>query len=164
MTNSQRAIGSGIAQANAPGAVAKVEFHQYGLNTDEVLDKIEARYGRKAETPLDPFATVPPLPPFFIPRPEITESIIEAILSRRDSLPIAIEGMGGIGKTAVAIEICHDLRTRNVYSDGILWTSIGKQSGIATEARFKEMAENLNLEFKTYSAASYRSMLRNCGF
>jgi WD40 repeat protein len=161
MTNSQSAIGTGIAQANAPGAVANVAINQYLLNTDEVLEKIEARYGRRSETPLDPFATVPPLPPSFIPRPEITESVIAAILTRKDSLPISIEGMGGIGKTVAAIEICHDVRTRSVFSDGILWTSIGKQSGVTTETRFKELAENLNLEFKTYSPASYRSMLKD---
>jgi NB-ARC domain len=79
---------------------------------------------------IDPFATVPPLPPNFISRPEITEPIIES-LSNSDTVALtAIEGMGGIGKTIIANEICHDPRVRKAFPDGILWFAIGKQSGV----------------------------------
>jgi len=160
MTDSQSAIGDFNAQAIGQNAVAKVEVNKYGLTADEVYDTIEA-HRRRAETALDPYATVPPLPPCFISRPELTEATIEEFLSRKHCHPVAIEGMGGIGKTVAAIEICHDERIRGVFSDGILWASVGKQSEVTTDARFKTFAENLNLEFKTYSSASYRSMLKD---
>jgi hypothetical protein len=109
---------------------------------------------------IDPFATVPPLPPNFISRPEITEPIIES-LSNSDTVALtAIEGMGGIGKTIIANEICHDPRVRKAFPDGILWFAIGKQSGVTPEDLTRQMAEHLNLEFKVYSQAVYRSMFK----
>ena len=57
-------------------------------------------------TPLDPFATVPPLPANFISRPEVTQPLIEDVLSTSGTVALtAIEGMGGIGKTMVANEL-----------------------------------------------------------
>lgn len=109
---------------------------------------------------LDPFATVPPLPPGFLPRPEVTETIIHS-LSGSDTVAItAVEGMGGVGKTIVANELCHDPRIRDTFKDGILWFTIGKQSGLTPETLTREMAMHLNQEFRVSSEAAYRSLFR----
>jgi hypothetical protein len=56
--------------------------------------------GRTPLIPLDPFATVPPLPPSFIERPELSEPLREKLLSGSATVGLtAIEGMGGVGKT-----------------------------------------------------------------
>jgi WD40 repeat protein len=114
---------------------------------------------QRAATPIDPFATVPPLPPNFIPRPKITEPIITSLFESGTVALTAIEGMGGIGKTVVANEICHDMRIRRTFHDGILWFPVGKQSGCTPENLIRQMAMHLNLEFKVYSPAVYRSLL-----
>ena len=109
---------------------------------------------------LDPFATVPPLPPGFIPRPEVTDPIIYSLSASGTVALTAIEGMGGVGKTIVANELCHDPRIRETFRDGILWFTMGKQSGLTPEALTREMALHLNREFKAYSEAAYRSLFR----
>ncbi|MCB2160558.1 hypothetical protein KQH40_00570 [bacterium] len=38
---------------------------------------------------------------------------------------IALLGMGGIGKTTLAIALAHQPEIRNTFPDGILWTSLG---------------------------------------
>jgi hypothetical protein len=72
-------------------------------------------------TPLDLFATVPPLPPNFIDRPEISEPLRSKLLSNSGALALtAIEGMGGVGKTIVALGLCHDPLVRAAFPDGII--------------------------------------------
>ncbi len=39
----------------------------------------------------------------------------------------AIHGVGGFGKTALAIELCYDEQFRERYPDGILWTTLGEE-------------------------------------
>lgn len=110
---------------------------------------------------LDPFATVPPRPAGFISRPEVTEAIFGSLSTESTVGLTAIEGMGGIGKTVVANDLCHDPRVRALFKDGILWFTIEKQSGLTPEALTREMALHLNQEFRVYSRAAYRSLFRN---
>jgi WD40 repeat protein len=113
------------------------------------------------KTNIDPFATVPPLPPCFIPRPELTDPLIRSLLSGATNVALtAVEGMGGIGKTIVAIELCHDSEVRQAFHDGIIWFSVGKEPDLSFEEMMKTMANNLNQEFRSYSQAAYRTLLR----
>ena len=49
------------------------------------------------KTPLDPFASVPPLPPAYMDRPDLSEPLIERLLSSSSTVAVtAIEGMGGV--------------------------------------------------------------------
>ena len=133
-----------------------------GLQEDnrQILRKLgELGTPKSRATPLDPFATVPPPPSNLIPRPEITQPLIEGLRSPSRIVALtAIEGMGGIGKTIVANEICHDPRIRKAFPDGILWFTLGKQPGLTPEDLTRQMAEALNQEFKIYTSAAYRSL------
>ena len=111
---------------------------------------------------IDPFATVPPLPPSFFPRPELSEPLIESLLSKASTASLtAIGGMGGIGKTIVANAVCHDPRVRQAFPDGILWFAIGKQSELSPESLIQQMAYALNQRFDAYTPATYRSLLKD---
>lgn len=110
---------------------------------------------------IDPFSTVPPRPPSFIPRPDVTEPLVESLLSQRVTVGLtAIEGMGGVGKTIVAGELCRDPRVRDVFPDGILWFTIGKQSNLSPETLVQQIAQTFNQQFRIYSEATYRSLLQ----
>jgi NB-ARC domain/WD domain, G-beta repeat len=109
---------------------------------------------------LDPYATVPPLPPGFIPRPDVIAPIIHSLSTSGTVAITAVEGMGGIGKTVVANLLCHDAGIRETFRDGILWFTMGKQPSLTREALIREMALHLNQEFKIYSEAAYRSLLK----
>jgi len=113
-------------------------------------------------TALDPFATVPPLPPAFIDRPELSEPLLERLLSSSAMVAVtAIEGMGGVGKTTVALGLCHAPRIRTAFPDGIIWLSVGRETDARVEKRIEEVAMALNQDFRAYTEAAYRSALKN---
>jgi hypothetical protein len=113
-------------------------------------------------TPLDPFATVPPRPPDYIDRSEFSEPIIEDLLSTASTVGlIALEGMGGVGKTLVVLGLCYDPRIRQAFSDGIVWLVVGKEAQMSLETRIEKVARALNSEFRDYTEATYRSLLKD---
>jgi tetratricopeptide (TPR) repeat protein/transcriptional regulator with XRE-family HTH domain len=50
-------------------------------------------------------------------------------VSRSDSLT-ALNGLPGVGKTALSVAIAHDDQVRTYFKDGILWASVGPQPNI----------------------------------
>ena len=106
---------------------------------------------------LGPFATVPPLPPTFLKRPDLVDPLREIIKS--SSAPVELTGMGGVGKTMTALGLCHDAEIRKVFPDGIVWLTIGRESITSVEERIRQVALALNEEFAAYSAAAYRTLL-----
>ena len=138
---------------------------------DELLSKSsrgEKPNGESGPVPslfvLDPFATVPPLPPSFIPRPEVTEPLIATLLSNSAiSNVTAVEGMGGVGKTIVALSLCYDPRIRDAFSDGIVWLNIGHELTFSLMNRMERVARASNQEFREYSkdAFAYSTLFTN---
>jgi hypothetical protein len=152
--------------------VDKIDVHPGGkaivagtINADTII--IED--GRTPLIPLDPFATVPPLPASFIERPELSEPLREKLLSGSATVGLtAIEGMGGVGKTMVALGLCHDKQLRQAFPDGIVWLTIGKESNVPPKKRVRKLARALNQDFGACSdsdseecKATYRSLLRD---
>jgi len=80
----------------------------------------------------------PSLPPHFIPRPKEIASIEDAILTDVHQRPTVITstnqptiqtttllGMGGIGKSVIAAAFASAVNTRKVFTDGIIWLTVG---------------------------------------
>ena len=67
--------------------------------------------------------------PFFKGRQAELEQLVEG-LKEKKSLQIrsVIWGMGGVGKTALAVQLCHQLIARDVFADGILWYRVRQES------------------------------------
>jgi hypothetical protein len=115
-----------IAQAMGDGAEAKVEvthIHQYTgcLPTGA------------------PFQA-PPLPPHFIPRPEVSNALKSRLLTDETPAPgvpfdrahgvlvvSAIHGLGGIGKSVLAAALAHDPQVQERFPDGVLWATLGQE-------------------------------------
>jgi len=77
----------------------------------------------------------PPLPPYFIPRPEIEKDLKTRILSKSSNpsgvlVVSAIQGIGGIGKSTIAAALMHDRQIQDQFHDGILWTTLGQTPDI----------------------------------
>ena len=78
------------------------------------------------------YVTAPPLPINFIPRPEEEERLRRAILgdgAARHVALTALEGIGGIGKSVLAIALCQDEVIQAAFPDGVIWVTIGREPG-----------------------------------
>lgn len=73
---------------------------------------------------------IPPLPPQGVFGREDELRSIREMLSLLDAdvmeiPPVALRGMGGIGKTTLALALAHDPAVQSEFPEGILWTSLG---------------------------------------
>jgi WD40 repeat protein len=74
---------------------------------------------------------VPSLPPHFLPRRKNLDALSRAILCdvetphviSASSQTIALQGMGGIGKSVLAAAFARATKTRRAFTDGIIWLS-----------------------------------------
>ncbi|MEP0805570.1 MAG: hypothetical protein HRF47_08780 [Chloroflexota bacterium] len=71
---------------------------------------------------------IPPLPPQGVfGRDDAISKVAEFLVSDDHSIvdlpPLALRGMGGIGKTTLAIAFAHEYKAK--FPDGVLWTSLG---------------------------------------
>ncbi|AOY84978.2 NB-ARC domain-containing protein [Moorena producens JHB] len=74
----------------------------------------------------------PPLPAYFVQRPEISQSLKQSLLSEQTAktgtlVVSAIYGLGGIGKSTLAAAIANDPEVQTHFPDGILWATLGQQ-------------------------------------
>ena len=75
---------------------------------------------------------VPPLPAYFVPRPEISNPIKQNLLESNSSTKgvtviSAIHGLGGIGKSVLAAALAFDNDLKEKYRDGVLWVTLGQK-------------------------------------
>jgi len=80
---------------------------------------------------------VPDLPPHYLPREADLAGLKQKLLSGDASVGITgqgqalgVQGMGGIGKTVLAVALAHDLDVRKAFPDGIYWLTIGQKPNL----------------------------------
>ncbi|MCP4695296.1 MAG: SUMF1/EgtB/PvdO family nonheme iron enzyme [Gammaproteobacteria bacterium] len=97
--------------------------------SEELISEIKERLARPAPGPFSDLSFVPPvyLPnpvPHFTGREADFAAVLEAL--DKDS-PVSITGlmgMGGIGKTSLALAVAHHCRDHNLFPDGICWHTL----------------------------------------
>ena len=77
---------------------------------------------------------MPPLPSYFVERSEPQDAVKAKLLSaevQSGTLVVsAIYGLGGIGKSVLALKIAHDSEIQARFLDGILWATLGQKPDI----------------------------------
>jgi tetratricopeptide (TPR) repeat protein len=124
-------IANNQAVALGRGARAEVHYHY------EYIERPD---------PTIPYL-VPPLPANHVPRTaELSELKALLLSNQREVAVTALRGMGGVGKTTLAIALCHDKAVLDQFPDGILWTTLGPKAEIASEQLVwgKELGEDLS--------------------
>lgn len=61
--------------------------------------------------------------------------------------PLALWGMGGIGKTTLATLIGHDPRVQSLFSDGVLWTAVGPETK-AIRPRLEGLGRMMHIDLR----------------
>ena len=114
------------------------------------------------------YVTVPPLPVNFVDRPDELGALLDALITDEGGRHIAltaVEGMGGIGKTVLAQTLCHNEVVQQAFPDGVVWTTIGKESTSNVVTRMREVGKALGDDPARYdnelgAKNQYRSTIR----
>ncbi len=117
-------------------------FHQEQARALELLgDKLRERLtstDRAADEASVDASSAAPRIPFLAPTRPATPLIgresllsdIRAIIFGRDEALVAVHGLPGAGKTALAVELANDRDVLDVYNEGVLWAGLGPQPDI----------------------------------
>ncbi|MEI2581278.1 NB-ARC domain-containing protein [Scytonema sp. PRP1] len=76
----------------------------------------------------------PPLPAYFVERPEYSQDLKNRLLTElsdtRTLVITAIHGLGSVGKSTLAAALAHDEDVQTHFCDGILWATLGQQPDV----------------------------------
>jgi hypothetical protein len=75
------------------------------------------------------YVTAPRVPKHIVERPDELRLLRERVLRDEPSdtmEAIALIGMGGLGKTTLALMLCHDSAIQNAFPEGVIWLDIGR--------------------------------------
>jgi tetratricopeptide (TPR) repeat protein len=156
---SQTAQGQGIAQVMGSGR-ATVNYYQLAAPAPIDPATLAAAHRRLAALPLDaipPVATLPPgsrLPyppnPHFVGRADELRELARRLKGGQTAVIgqiAAATGLGGIGKSQLAVALAHHYGT--YFSGGVFWLSMAEPEGVATEVAACGPPGSEGLEFES---------------
>ena len=73
------------------------------------------------------FVGVPQLPNHFVGRDEMMADLIDR-LTANEAVALSAEGLGGVGKTTLAVALAHHRKVLEHFKDGVLWSNLGPQA------------------------------------
>ncbi|RMG78863.1 MAG: toll/interleukin-1 receptor domain-containing protein, partial [Chloroflexi bacterium] len=110
-------------------------YHCYDFSTEssyrtdlpKLLDDIRDSIGKSGA-----LVNVPAYPNHYLRRADVDQvknSLLEDVTTTviASARTMALHGMGGIGKTVVAIGVARDMQIRRSFTDGIIWLTIGQK-------------------------------------
>ena len=111
---------------------AKYEPHFYGPVQGVVIGDnntvtIIFQSGEKYTAPF----LAPPSPPYkLVGRDELLNDLKKRILGGKDLTLCALNGIPGVGKTALGIALANDKEVLTHYPDGVLWAGLGREPNV----------------------------------
>ncbi len=114
-----------------------------------------------------PFLAPPRPNHHLVGREGVFDVIKERFLTGQNIL-CALQGLPGVGKTALAIELVHDPELLSYYPDGVLWAGLGTRPDVlallggwaaALRVPIKERMNPIELAWAIHAAISNRRML-----
>jgi tetratricopeptide (TPR) repeat protein len=93
---------------------------------EQKVDVLLARSGEQTALPAILWVKVPALPPEpLVGREELLADLVARLCAGR-SPALSTAGMGGVGKTALAVALAHDAQVRAHFTGGVLWGGLGQ--------------------------------------
>ena len=107
---------------------------ELGFYTDDTVPEPVPPVG---PMPVEVFfdATIPPISPIgsLIGRDQLLESLKERLCNEKGvSSLAALNGLPGVGKTAVVVDFVHDAQVKKYFRGGVLWAGLGQKPNIAS--------------------------------
>jgi WD40 repeat protein len=133
-------------------------------------DIVQRRSGAKLPERLrKTLVTAPALPFNYIARADVLKSLRESLIidAARPSIAMtALQGMGGIGKTVLALGLAHDDVVQQAFPDGVIWVPVGKEPVYDLTTRLREVGKALGDDRTAYdgelsSINAYRTAMRD---
>lgn len=109
---------------------------------------------------LIPFQALPDLP-HFVGRESVADAICARLLNREQVAFYGLKGMGGIGKTALAVRLAYRLRRH--FPDGVLWVRLDTSNSMThLENIASSLGHDVSKQLDEESrSAAVRSLLAN---
>jgi tetratricopeptide (TPR) repeat protein len=102
------------------------------ISQDEATrDLLAQTVARRQEA--TPFQAIPDLP-YFVGREKEVRALGEALLGGGQVFICSLQGMGGVGKTALAAHLAYQLRP--YFRDGVLWARVDKSAPMSILSAF----------------------------
>ena len=123
---------------------------------DETLAKLLAFWEQKSVTAPEspaPFQAMAHLP-YFVGRGEELAQLREILLAGEHAAIYSIQGMGGVGKTALAAHLAYQLRSS--FPDGVLWARVDTSDTMSILSTF---ASAYDLDVRQYGDVGSRSRI-----
>jgi NB-ARC domain len=122
----ERAVAVGGSADGATIVTGNGNFFFDGVNAELILNLL-----RERSLPDSPRVAPSPrvrLPDNFVPRPDALNAVKARLLGEDDPTLVvsAIAGLGGIGKSVLAIAVVLDPEVQARFEDGILWVTLGQ--------------------------------------
>ena len=105
------------------------------FDLDREWDTLAAHLARPAVVKRVPFMA-PELVPGLVARPEVMRPLREALRTASGAqvtLTTTLQGAGGLGKTTMAIALCHDEEVTEAFDDGVVWVTLGNEPKLVDE-------------------------------
>jgi MinD-like ATPase involved in chromosome partitioning or flagellar assembly len=121
---------------NLPRWLRKQHIFDIDAERDSLIQQLRLPYERRRV----PFMA-PQLRPTYVPRVALEDSIRTRLFSATpERRTVALVGLGGSGKTAMAVALAHDERVQDEFADGILWAWLDSTDVVASlNAMYAEM-------------------------
>ncbi len=111
----------------------------FGKNAEELgfvqKNNSDVYVSRLASTVL--YDSTIPLPPTgavgLVGRDAVIQQLRQYICTEKRAACVALHGIPGVGKTALAIHLAHDSEIRSRFCDGVLWVGLGPQPNILSQ-------------------------------
>ena len=126
-------------------AARLIEWAEQGTSPDA-----GSRLASFLRTPQVPFMAPPRLPKGLVGRDELISCLRQRLCAGQAEQKLALHGLPGVGKSALAVEIAHDDAVRETFPDGVLWLGLGLNPDHAVLLSL--LASALGLHMETYSA------------
>lgn len=109
---------SELLQSAGHPPLSKLMAQAHGEESQKLLSRWFERKGEGKPAPFQAIAK----PPYFVDRKRELKAIREALLAEDERMICSLQGMGGVGKTTLAVHLAYELRSH--FPDGVLWAKV----------------------------------------